>query len=410
MEELQLALTANRVEQRNFGLWLNSWQVGKVLQALVVDQAPSGQLLLRMGAHRITATTDIPVQKGAVLKLEIASLTPRPILKVITPATTQTPGQMQKTALELQLPGLLARQGTVSNPLSALTNAAGDAKLLALLNAGSPGSPLQSVLKHLYQPNDLNTGSKLQSAVQRSGLFLEAKQQLPSPAAQASTNTAPTPSPSTPTSALQSTSPIQAIPHSGDAIAPVPEPDLKADLQRLLQQIRQLSQNHTTATDPVRERLLTLGDKIDSALSHITLQQIACQSSDSKGQTCFLIDLPVQTGEHTSDLSLEIERDSRRKNNNDEEDDSWRVNLRMRLPQLGDIDIDIRLHGSSLSLSMHCQQSDTVQILQHQLLPLESRLEQVGFEIAAIHARQRHSNTENLTLTRHLNIGVDERI
>ncbi|MEZ5480928.1 MAG: hypothetical protein R3E73_01785 [Porticoccaceae bacterium] len=82
MEELQLALTATRVEQKNFGLWLKSWQVGQVLQALVTDKSPAGNLVLRIGGHQITATADIPVQKGAVLMLEVQGLKPVPTLKV----------------------------------------------------------------------------------------------------------------------------------------------------------------------------------------------------------------------------------------------------------------------------------------------------------------------------------------
>ena len=42
MEELQLALTAMRVEQKNFGLWLKSWQVGQMLQALIRDEEFDG--------------------------------------------------------------------------------------------------------------------------------------------------------------------------------------------------------------------------------------------------------------------------------------------------------------------------------------------------------------------------------
>ena len=40
MEELQLALTSARVDQRNFGLLTNNWQVGQTLTALVTNQLP----------------------------------------------------------------------------------------------------------------------------------------------------------------------------------------------------------------------------------------------------------------------------------------------------------------------------------------------------------------------------------
>ena len=61
MEELQISLTPARVEQKNFGLWLRTPQVGQVLNAVVADRLPSGEMILRVGAERVTASADIPL-------------------------------------------------------------------------------------------------------------------------------------------------------------------------------------------------------------------------------------------------------------------------------------------------------------------------------------------------------------
>jgi hypothetical protein len=85
MDELQLAFTLPRVEQKNLGPLLRSWQLGQVLQARVVDQSSPGNLLLRIGGHQLTATAGFQVPKGTLLSLEVTGLFPAPSMKVINP-------------------------------------------------------------------------------------------------------------------------------------------------------------------------------------------------------------------------------------------------------------------------------------------------------------------------------------
>ncbi|MEM6484761.1 MAG: flagellar hook-length control protein FliK [Pseudomonadota bacterium] len=93
MEELQLALTTSRTDQRNFGLWINNWQVGQALNALVADRLPSGDLLLRIDGRTLTARSDIAAQPGARLQLEVKQLEPLPTLRVLTSlSNAATPG------------------------------------------------------------------------------------------------------------------------------------------------------------------------------------------------------------------------------------------------------------------------------------------------------------------------------
>ncbi|MEM6604950.1 MAG: flagellar hook-length control protein FliK [Pseudomonadota bacterium] len=84
MEELQLALTTSRTDQRNFGLWISNWQVGQALNALVADRLPSGDLLLKVDGRTLTARSDVAAQPGARLQLEVKQLDPLPTLRVLT--------------------------------------------------------------------------------------------------------------------------------------------------------------------------------------------------------------------------------------------------------------------------------------------------------------------------------------
>lgn len=481
MQDLQLALSPGRVEQRNFGLWLNSWQVGKVLQALVVDQAPSGQLLLRIGAHKVSATTDLPVQKGATLKLEVSALSPTPTLKILstngqTPATGSTTQLLPKTPMEQQLPALMARQGNVSNALAALSNRSSNANLLALLGANNNGSSVQAVLKHLYQPSDLNSATKLRQAVERSGLFFEAKGQQATNTAQPNaprttanpvqtpaqgSNTTSTQHPTnggtTANSSSQATSNasssntnalLAATAKQANAIAPaarasvhiaptslstptstaavtvqgeLPQPlavpgsgDFKGDIQRLLKHVQQLllsPQKHTAITPGARESLTVLRDQLDGALSHITLQQVTCQASDAKGQTCFLVDIPITVGNQTDELHLTIERDGKQDDNSTSEEDNWRITLRLNPPNLGPVAAKLNLKAQYLSVSLLCEQATTHAIMSAQLLPLQSRLEQLGFDVTRLNAAQdTSSETMPEKLAQHFNITVSERV
>ena len=86
MEELQISLTPARVEQKNFGLWLRTPQVGQVLNAVVADRLPSGEMVLKVGAERVTASTDIPLQPGARLLLEVKQVQPNITFRLLSHA------------------------------------------------------------------------------------------------------------------------------------------------------------------------------------------------------------------------------------------------------------------------------------------------------------------------------------
>ena len=88
MEELQISLTPARVEQRNFGLWLRTPQVGQMLNAVVADRLPSGDIVLKVGAERVTVSTDIPLQPGARLLLEVKQVQPQITFRVLSPGGT----------------------------------------------------------------------------------------------------------------------------------------------------------------------------------------------------------------------------------------------------------------------------------------------------------------------------------
>mgnify|MGYP007000220143 CR=1 len=68
------------------GLWLRTPQVGQVLNAVVADRLPSGETILRVGAERVKASADIPLQPGARLLLEVKQVQPNITFRLLSNA------------------------------------------------------------------------------------------------------------------------------------------------------------------------------------------------------------------------------------------------------------------------------------------------------------------------------------
>ena len=83
MEELQLTLTPARVDQRNFGVMLSNWRVGQVINAMVVDRMPSGNLLLKCGRSRICHASRSSGPARNRLQLEVQQVTPQLVLRLL---------------------------------------------------------------------------------------------------------------------------------------------------------------------------------------------------------------------------------------------------------------------------------------------------------------------------------------
>ena len=132
MEELQLTLTPARVDQRNFGVMLSNWRVGQVINALVVDRMPSGNVLLNAGGREFVTPLDLPVQPGNRLQLEVQQVTPQLILKLL--AQTEKSGVSQTS--ELVLRSGPSANNAPSTPLTGVTSPV--ATLLSSL-ASQPG-------------------------------------------------------------------------------------------------------------------------------------------------------------------------------------------------------------------------------------------------------------------------------
>lgn len=349
MDELQLALTAARVDQKNFGLWLKSWQVGQVLQALVTDKTPSGDLILRIAGHQVTATADIPVQKGAQLSLEISRLDPVPTLKVInTPVPLST---HSNSAMAGQLQLLVPRQGDVIEPFRLLFNTAQGVNILSLL--GFRPTEQTQIQRLAVDARQLSDPKLLKEALNQSGLFLEAH--------------------------------LKQLLLMGGVL---PRGDLKAELLRILSRVKLQQETVGSSSGSMDlDGLFELQNKLEGALARITLAQMQAGEARETGGYRWAFELPVKINDDYQTLFISIDSDESQLSE-DEKPRGWRVLLGMEFPKIGHVEAELFFSGKKLSVVTYAASPDTFKLMDDQIELLRSSLESRGLETGTILCRR----------------------
>lgn len=338
MEELQLSLTPQRVDQRNFGIMLSNWRVGQVLNALVVDTRPEGGVLLSVGGKSFVATTDLPVQPGMRMALEVKQLGAEILLR-------QLPGQSQslagaEMAATRQIPAAISAQTTTP---AALLNQLAKAPLSAA------GSELQAVVRDLLGralKGETIKGADIQRLFKQSGLFGEA--QLAAGQTQGAQQ-----------SAKAAVMQMQSL-----ALAAMQNPD----------------------ADPVERRQLeSLAERAAAMLNGLNNQQLASLPREDGGQR-WLVILPLAWRGQFRDVRLQIEREAA-DSAATEALASWRVVVNLELPQLGAIEVALRMRAEHMSVDFTCSKARTEKLLTGVLPQLASRLEEKAFRVEALQAK-----------------------
>ena len=314
MEELQLTLTPARVDQRNFGVMLSNWRVGQVINALVVDRMPSGNVLLNAGGREFVTPSDLPVQPGTRLQLEVQQVTPQLILKLVPTSEKAGPQPLTDALVRNSVlqagsdsPANAGRpNGTVATLLSAFGSQPG----LRALATQSPGlaSILSSLTGQALQPSALSAGA-LAQAVTQSGLFSEANL-LAGRNTTLSTNN-------------------------------------KSQLVQLQRSVRDLMGAGSLNPD-TRAAITSLSDLTNAALANLNQQQLISMPQENTGQR-WVFSLPLEWGGAFTDLQMTIERDAPDESSDDDRP-SWRISLSIELPEIGELNTVLTLIGSEVSV------------------------------------------------------------
>lgn len=359
MEELQLALTNARVDQRNFGLWINNWQVGQALNALVTNQLPTGELVLRVGGQQITATADIPIQQGAQLQLEVKELRPVPTLRIVSPAANAPASQLGGT-LQLLAP---SADGVASRPLAHVAQALQTGVAQSSLPAGLVDT-LDAVLRQVSRSERLAQPQGVAAAVRESGVFLE--------------------------SGLRAE-------QSGRSFAP--GQDIKAGLFRALGRVdgalAEVGALGLSGADA--EMLRELKRDLEGGIGRITLHQLNSQPAEGSQGRSWQLEIPVQHAGAFHSLRIDIERDGHSGGEAGEvpdgDEEHWKVHLSLAPPALGAVELSLDLQGQRLHLRLAAERSEVRALLDSGLDRLQQSLASRGLELvttvsAALESRE----------------------
>lgn len=354
MEELQLTLTPSRVDQRNFGVMLSNWRVGQVLNALVVDRMPSGNVLLNVGGREFVTPMDLPVQAGSRLQLEVQQVQPQVTLKVLTSAREGTPSQLTQPTTQVSQQSLLssstafsvdAKPSPLSSLLVALATPSAQPALRALVSQAPALASLVSALSSQTLQANALSGGAISAAISRSGLFNEANLAVDRG------------------SRASSSSKTQL-----------------AQLQKLIGELPTTNLNREA-----RASLSTLSDLTNAALANLTQQQLISMPQDTGSQRwCFV--MPMAYEGSFVDLNMVIERDEKNGEASNAEA-IWRVDLSLSLPEIGPLRVLVAMRGREVSVVFNSDSSQVRGLVDSSFGQLKERMILNDFRVTSITAQ-----------------------
>lgn len=397
----------------------SQWQVGQILQALVI-KIENEQLLLNIQGQLAVSPrpAQLPVQDGDRLQLEILQRDPGLVFRVLNKPTIQPLQQL----IDQQLRNIVVKQ----QPLSPLFK-----HISTLLNPPTPQAPrlpaiIQTRLRDFFQqlPSVLQvkTAPQLRQHLQQSGVFLEQqliqpqvsklqlqkdlrvslmrlatllRQQLPTmentalarntsmllspesaPAVATTTTTATLP-PLTPQ--LTPASSSNGTPKLATADAAPPASAEKKPVQTTASATPRM-ENLELADDTLQ----TLLHQVESSVARIQQQQLqSLQHELQQGRPVWLMELPIRDGQDVDIFQLRIEEQERQQVEKNQHA-VWAVTLNFELQGLGAVSAYVQLRGDQVTVNFRTEQAHTRQLFQQHFNHLRERLLHNGLDVAKL--------------------------
>ena len=350
MEELQISLTPARVDQRNFGLWLRTPQVGQVLNAVVADRLPSGEMVLKVGAERVTASTDIPLQPGSRLLLEVKQVQPQITFRVLSaggapylaaPEAMADAIKLQRHAAASQVP----KHGLA--PLFSLLRALGSGSLQAL---GLDRAIVKQLQGSVKPSDELTKPDLLIKALQGNGTFHES-----------------------------------LLAHGTSNMAGLAADDLKGQLMRAVFRVRaNLEDSDKLGLEADQVGLLeALRSALEGGLKTITdnqLGSVPAEQTQLPQQWCF--DIPFRYGEEVYNIGIQIFEDSADSAAGEGAvSKTWAAHISLNMPGLGATEITVKLVEERVSVDLTGSEQDTLALFLRSQQSLTAGLESRGLKL-----------------------------
>ena len=350
MEELQISLTPARVEQKNFGLWLRTPQVGQVLNAVVADRLPSGEMVLKVGAERVTASTDIPLQPGARLLLEVKQVQPSVTFRLLNhappPNVAMAEALSEATRAHRQISATPSGRGGIPQLLALLGGGQS-----ALSAAGIDRTLVRQLQANVLNAPQLTNPEALMRAVLTNGTFHE-----------------------------------RLLASGHPDLMRIAASDLKGQLLKMMAKVSSAADEegeHSAGEGAGVEALALLRSALDKNLQAVSQNQLASlPAEDNQLSQQWLFDIPFRLGDSLHNLDLELSKDEGSAGSQDETDGmTWRAKLNLDLPGLGATEITLKLIASQLSIHVVSTQRSTLEMFLQAKPGLDAGLESRGLEL-----------------------------
>lgn len=324
-------------------------QLGETLEAKVAQKLDGNKVVVLIKGAQITADTTIPLQVGQKINVQVESLQPQILLRLITADAAGEQGKIN---------GYLKAFRSDPQALTELFRAGG-----ALLSPDSLKTLSNSLLRHqsqslgqmihtlIFSTETMNKPSFIQDFVARSGLLLEhnlGKSLQEKPAGE-----------------------VKIQPQQGD--------NLKSALIKFGAEIREWLARGPNLPEAEMTKLLRLADYAERSVHTLETQQVLNVVSREQDNR-FMVQIPFAFPQSLTMQDIFIEFSGQR-GEEKEGGSPFRVVFFLNLDALGEMMIDVGIRGQDLTADLACQSDDTMAFVSASLEELKKNLDSLGFRV-----------------------------
>jgi hypothetical protein len=323
-------------------------QIGDKLEAQVAQKLGENKVLVMMKGTQVAADTTVPLQVGQKINVQVESLQPQIVLRLIT---TDAAGEQGK------ITGYLKAFRSDPQALTELFRAGGT--LLSAENLKTLSNTLlrnhsqslaQMIHTLIFSTDTMKNPFFIRDFVARSGLLLER----------------------TLGKALQEDA-------AGVVKAPPGGDNLKSALIKFGEEIRAWIATGPDLPEAEMTKLLRLAEYSDRSVHALETQQVLnVVSRDQENR--FMVQIPFAFPQSLTMQDVFIEFDGSR-GEEKEEGSPFRVVFFLNLDALGEMMIDVGIRGQELTAELSCQSVDTMTLLSSNLEELRQNLDSLGFQV-----------------------------
>ena len=395
-----ISRSVTATSQNNLGNNVSSdWKVSQLLDAIITKITDKQLFLDIQGIKANTLKpTNIDLQIGDTLKLQIEQLKPMPQFRVIRFQTPTNINVQSDTTRNLisdsnQTAALLKNISFVANrpalrpsPLAADTNAA-----------------VRDLVKQLPSIINLKTASQVKNQLQNSGLFIESKIK---------------------NQILSSIQHMQINKISSNKVNVNIKPLLENDLGVLLHRIANLIRTQPTMTKHIptpahpsthnkvaaqqqsriateqaslqnitlrEEAMQTFLRQIESSLTHMQQTQLQTLNESQTGRPVWLMELPVKNCQDIDLFELRIEQDETAQADG-ERKKIWNITLKFDLTGLGKIKAHITMQNDVISAQFYSEKPEILGLFRENFDLLRNKLSCNGLNVGTIECARANLN------------------